>query len=67
MNYEIYKGTSKKGKAYEALKIKIGDYQAMIFPTKIEMMYIKSVLRKQAQKDFKQGTDDDEPLDLDDD
>lgn len=53
MNYEIYQGTSKKGKAYEALKIKIGEYQAMIFPTKIEMMYIKTVLRKNAHQDFK--------------
>lgn len=53
MNYEIYKGTSKKGKEYEALRIKIGEYQALLFPTKIEMMYIKQVLKKQAHKDFK--------------
>lgn len=53
MNYEIYQGTSKKGKAFEALKIKIGEYQTMIFPTKIEMMYIKTVLRKNAHQDFK--------------
>lgn len=53
MNYEIYKGTSKKGKEYEALRIKIGEYQGMLFPTKIEMMYIKQFLRKQAHQDFK--------------
>ena len=65
MNYEIYKGTSKKGKEFEALKIKIGEYQALLFPTKIEMMYIKATLRKQAQKDFKSGDENDEPLDVD--
>lgn len=64
MNYEIYEGTSKKGKKYQALRIKIGEYQTMVFPTKIEMMYIKSVLRKQAQKEFKDGGENEEPLDV---
>lgn len=53
MNYEIYQGTSKKGNKYEAIKIKIGEYQALLFPTKIEMMYIKTILRKNAHQDFK--------------
>lgn len=53
MHYEIYRGTSKKGKEFEALKIKIGEYQALIFPTKIEMMYIKTILRNNAHQDFK--------------
>ena len=53
MQYEIYRGTSKKGKEFEALKIKIGEYQALLFPTKIEMLYIKTVLKKQAHEDFK--------------
>ena len=64
MNYEIIRGTSKKGNQYEALKVKIGEYQALLFPTRIEMMYIKSILRKQAQKDFKEGDSNDEPLDV---
>lgn len=53
MQYEIYQGTSKKGKKFEALKIKVGEYQTLIFPTKIEMMYIKTILRQNAHKDFK--------------
>lgn len=53
MEYEIYKGVSKKGKDYEALRIKIGEYNTMIFPNKIEMLYIKTYLRKNAHRDFK--------------
>lgn len=62
MNYEIYKGTSKKGKEYEALKIKIGEYQGFLFPSKIEMMYIKTVLAKKARKEFKDGDEYEEPI-----
>lgn len=67
MQYEIYKGTSRKGTPYEALKIKIGEYQTIIFPTKIEMLYIKTILRKSAQDDFKQGSDSEEELNVDND
>lgn len=52
VNYEIINGTSKKGKSYQALKVEIGEYRALLFPTKIEMMYIKSLLKKQAHEDF---------------
>lgn len=42
MNYEIYQGTSKAGKPYEALRIKIGDWETLVFPrTRFEMAYIK--------------------------
>lgn len=60
------KGTSKKsGKEYTAYAVKIGEYQTpMFFPSRIELMYIKSFLRKSAQQDFKAGNDDDEELDV---
>lgn len=40
----VKQGTSKAGKPYEALEVQIGDYSALIFPTKIEMLYIKNQL-----------------------
>lgn len=53
MQATIYSGKSKKGKDYEGLRIKIGEYETLIFPTKIELLYIKSFLKQQAHKDFK--------------
>lgn len=42
---EIVTGKSKKsGKDYEGVKITIGDYETMVFPTKFELKYIRSVL-----------------------
>lgn len=53
MQVKIFKGKSKKsGKEFEALQIKIGEYSTLIFPTKIEMLYIKEQLRAQAHDEF---------------
>lgn len=50
MQVEIVKGTSKKGKAWEALQVQIGKYKSpLIFPTEIEMMYIRTVIKRQSQ------------------
>lgn len=35
---------SKSGKPYSALKVVIGDYETLLFPTKFEMRYLKTVL-----------------------
>lgn len=51
--FSIYYGKTKKGKDFEAVKVKIGEYETLLFPTKIEMLYIKSFLEKEAHKDFK--------------
>lgn len=55
MQLEEVKGKSKKtGKEYTAYCIKIGEYSTpLFFPSKIELMYIKSYIAKQAHKDFK--------------
>lgn len=41
---EIINGTSKKGNQYKALKVTIGEYETLVFPSKFEMKYIESVL-----------------------
>lgn len=56
---EIYQGTSKKGKQFEALKISIGRYSALLFPTPVEMFYIKSLLKKE-NNNVNNGEDDGE-------
>lgn len=55
------KGTSKKsGKPFTGYTVKIGEFETpMFFPSKIELMYIKSFLKKQAHQDFKDDGDDD--------
>lgn len=58
------KGTSKKsGKAYTAYAVKIGEFQTpLFFPSKIELLYIKSYLKKMAHQDFKAGDEELEEL-----
>lgn len=55
MQLQEIQGTSKKsGKAYTAYSIKIGLYETpLFFPTKLEAIYIKDYLKKQAHEDFK--------------
>lgn len=53
MNCSIYTFKSKKGKDCTALKVKIGEYETLIFPTKIELIYLKEFLENEAHKDFK--------------
>lgn len=55
---KIISGTSKKGKEYKALKINIGEYETVLFPTKIELLYIEDYLKKQAHNDFQEGLTD---------
>jgi hypothetical protein len=41
----IYQGTSKKtGKSFECVKLEIGEYSTLIFPTPFELKYIKEQL-----------------------
>lgn len=46
VNVEIIEGESKKtGKAYQAIKLTIGDWSSLVFPrSSFEMNYIKGVL-----------------------
>lgn len=55
MQLQEIQGTSKKtGKNYTAYCVKIGEYTTpLFFPSKIELLYIKSYLKKQAHEDFK--------------
>lgn len=56
MECSIYKGKTKKEKKdFECLKIKIGEYETLIFPTKIEMIYIKHILEENAHKEFQES------------
>lgn len=53
MNIKIVNGISQKsGNPYEALEVRIGEYTARLFPTKIEMLYIKQQLKDQAHDEF---------------
>ena len=45
VNIYIKEGTSKKGNQYECLAVQIGDYETLIFPSKVELAYIKSCLQ----------------------
>ena len=53
MQATIINAKTKKGKDYTALKIKIGEYETLLFPTKIELLYLKKYIEKQAHEDFK--------------
>lgn len=54
-------GVSKKsGKEWKGYVVQIGEYQTPVFfPSKIELMYIKSIINKQARADFKEELDAD--------
>lgn len=41
---EVVSGKSKAGKDYKALRVQVGEYETLIFPSKFEMRYIESVL-----------------------
>lgn len=68
MQLQQINGTSKKtGKNYTAYCVKIGEYSTpLFFPSKIELMYIKNFLKKQAHAEFKFGDEDEEELDVED-
>lgn len=64
-NLRVVSGVGKTSKKeYEALEVKIGEYSARLFPTKIEILYIKNILKKQAQEEFQQGQEGDGDLDV---
>lgn len=52
---ELYNIKSKKtGNDIPCLKVTIGVYETLIFPSKAELEYIKNLLRGQAHKDFQE-------------
>ena len=55
MQLEEVQGKSKKtGNSYTAYCVKIGEYRTpLFFPSKIELLYIKKYIEKQAHEDFK--------------
>lgn len=59
MQLKQVSGVSKKsGKEWTGYVIQIGEYQTPVFfPSKIELMYIKSIVNKEARADFKEGLD----------
>lgn len=57
INVTIFKGKSKKGNQFEALRVKVGDYEGLLFPTKIELLYIKNQLKNNAHEEFQDGLD----------
>lgn len=51
---EVQGKSKKTGKEYTAYTVKIGEYETpLFFPSKVELIYIKQVLAKQAHNDFK--------------
>lgn len=54
MQVKLVTGTSKKGNQWEAIQVVVGEYKSpLIFPTPIELMYIKDYVKANAHKDFK--------------
>lgn len=42
---QIVEGISKKTKnPYKCLEVRVGEYSARIFPTKIELLYLENIL-----------------------
>lgn len=54
MELKQIKGTSKKtGKEYTAYCVQIGEYRTpLFFPSKVELIYIQSILNKSEDSDF---------------
>lgn len=59
MQLKEVQGVSKKtGKEYTAYTVQIGEYSTpLFFPSKIELMYIKSIVNKGERDMFKEGLD----------
>lgn len=57
---KIIKLKSKKtGKDFEALEFHIDDYSTLAFPTRLEMKYIKNLLKSSAHEEFKNDIEED--------
>lgn len=52
MQVKIVNGTSKKGTPYSAIKVTIGEYEGLLFPTRAEIAYIKQQFKNTSHKDF---------------
>lgn len=53
---ELYNIKSKKtGNDIECLKISLGVYETLVFPSKAEMEYIKGIIRNNARKNFQEA------------
>lgn len=47
MQVEIINLTSKKtGKPFTAIRVEVGEYQGLLFPTRAEIAYIKDYLNR---------------------
>lgn len=57
MDVKIVKGTSKAGREYECIQVKIGEYETRVFPSRAEIAYIKGLLRDKAHKEFQEDED----------
>lgn len=44
MQVKIINGTSKKGTPYSAIKVTIGEYEGLLFPSRAEVAYIKQYM-----------------------
>lgn len=55
MKAELYEITSKKtGNNVSCLKVTIGVYETLVFPSKAEMEYIKTQIRNKAHEEFQE-------------
>lgn len=55
MKVELYQITSKKtGKQMDCLKVTIGVYETLVFPSAAELEYIKTQLRSRAHDEFQE-------------
>lgn len=55
MKVELYSVKSKKtGADIPCLKVCVGVYETLVFPTKAEMEYIKTQLRDKAHAEFQE-------------
>lgn len=58
MQVKIVKGTSKKGNQYEAIRVSIGEYESLLFPTRAELAYIKGLIRDKSHQEFSDELED---------
>lgn len=55
MKVELYNIKSKKtGNDIECLKVTIGVYESLLFPSKAELEYIKTQIRSNAHQEFQE-------------
>lgn len=58
-NISIKEGTGKEsGRPYTAVQVEIGKWKKLLFPSEIEMDYIKRKLKEEADADSKFNLDE---------